>query len=44
MSAHLWYVAVAWGVTALLLGGLSLSTLWRGRAARRELAELEDRP
>ena len=44
MSAHLWYVAVAWGATALLLVGMSLATLLRGRAARRELAELEDRP
>ncbi|UFN48073.1 heme exporter protein CcmD [Roseomonas sp. OT10] len=44
MSPHLWYVALAWGASALVFGGLVLATLLRQRAARRDLAELEGHP
>ncbi len=43
MSAHWWYVAVAWGLGAALFGGLLADTLRRQASARRRLAALETR-
>lgn len=41
MSAHGWYVAAAYGVSALGLGGLVIWLLLDAAARRRELAVLE---
>lgn len=41
MSAHAWYVASAYGISALVLAGLVIGILADQRARRRELAELE---
>jgi heme exporter protein CcmD len=42
MSLHWIHVTAAWGLTALLFGGLALAAALRHRAARRRLATLED--
>lgn len=41
MSAHAMYVTAAYGVSALVLGGLIIGLLVDASARRRELAELE---
>lgn len=41
MSAHALYVAVCYGISALVLTGLAIWILADQRARRRELAELE---
>lgn len=41
MSAHAWYVAAAYGMSALVLGGLVIGLLIDASARKRELAELE---
>jgi hypothetical protein len=44
MSLHWIHVTAAWGLTALLFGGLALAAALRHRAARRRLAALDGRP
>ncbi|EBV3599994.1 heme exporter protein CcmD [Salmonella enterica subsp. enterica serovar Virchow] len=41
MSPHFWYVASAYGVSALVLGGLTLWLIVDAAARKRELAVLE---
>jgi heme exporter protein D len=41
MSAHVLYVAAAYGISALVLAGLALWILADQRARRREMAALE---
>jgi heme exporter protein CcmD len=41
MSLHWAHVAAAWGLTALVFGGLALGAARRHRAAKRRLALLE---
>jgi heme exporter protein D len=41
MSAHVLYVAAAYGVSALVLAGLALWILADQKARRREMAALE---
>jgi heme exporter protein CcmD len=36
------YVAAAYGLTLLFLGGYALSVIWRRRTVERDLAELDD--
>lgn len=41
MSVHDWYVAAAYGATAIGLGGLIIWLLADQRGRRRELADLD---
>lgn len=43
MSTHWWYVAIAWGLGAVLFSALLADTLRRQSTARRRLAALETR-
>jgi heme exporter protein CcmD len=43
MSLHWLHVAAAWALTLLLFGGMALAAALRHRAAKRRLAQLEQR-
>lgn len=43
MMSHETFVALAYGATALTIGGLVLTIFLDGRARKRELADLEAR-
>ena len=43
MTLHWWHVAVSYGLTALVFGGLAWDAARRHRAARRLLAVLDPR-
>ena len=38
---HLWFVAAAYGISAIVIAGLILWALLDGRGRRRDIAELE---
>ena len=40
---HPWFVATAYGISAIVIAGLILWALLDGRARRRDIAELEKR-
>ncbi|MDB5314469.1 MAG: hypothetical protein JWO26_2130 [Rhodospirillales bacterium] len=43
MTLHWWHVAISYGLTALVFGGLAVNAALRHRAARARLAELDPR-
>lgn len=43
MTTHWLYVTIAWGISGAVFGALTLMTLARYRAAKRQLARLETR-
>jgi heme exporter protein CcmD len=43
MTWHWWHVALSWGATLGAFAALAGAAAWRHRAAKRELARLEQR-
>lgn len=43
MTWHWWHVALSWGATLGTFAALAGVAAWRHRAAKRELARLEQR-